>query len=73
MNDIRSGAYIDPYDNIALRTPAGNWQIWATDESSSEERFMFHPEPRKIDAMVMMFVYIADIEGRKTRTDKRNF
>ncbi len=73
MNDIRSGTYIDPYDNLAIRSPAGNWTVFATDEISNEERFMFHPEPRKLDSMVMMFVYIGEIEGRKTRADKRNF
>ena len=70
---IKPGIYCDPFDNIAIRSYAGNWQIWGSDSVSPEERFMNHPEPRKLDSMVMMFVYIGEIEGRKTRADKRNF
>jgi hypothetical protein len=58
--EVKPGYYIDPYDNIAMRSPAGSWSIWSTDEDNNED-WRFYPEPRKLDAMIKMFIFIEDL------------
>lgn len=58
--DIKPGFYIDPHDNLAIRSPLGNWSIWSIDEDNKEE-FRFYPNPRSLDAMIKMFIFIEDL------------
>ena len=58
--DVKPGYYCDPYDNIAIRSPAGMWSVYSVDEDQNEN-FVFHPNPRQLDCMVKMFIFIEDL------------
>jgi len=58
--DIKPGYYIDMFDNIAIRSPAGMWSVYSVDENLKED-FVYHPQPRQLDAMVKMFIFIEDL------------
>ena len=58
--DIKPGTYIDPFDNLAQRSKSGMWNIWAVDEDGNEG-WRYSPEPRKLDAMIKMFIFIEDL------------
>ena len=62
---IKPGIYLDPNDNFAFRSPAGNWCLWSTSSDDPTERFAHNPDPRSIDRL---YIQINDLtDGAKER------